>query len=339
MMHARIINACTLLLACTLAPSAAADPIVLRMATPAPDGTAWARELKAFSREVAATTDGAVQVKWYLGGVAGDEVEIGERIRRGQLDGLASGGMLCERLAPTMRALHIPGLFADRAAAAYVTKRLFPLLEQETLRAGFVLIAHVTLGPTVVFTRMPVHTVADLRKVRLWRWDLDDVGRAVTQEMGLQLVPGSLEEAGRAYDQGRIDGFLSIPTAALAFQWSAQASYLLNLQLDFLEGCLLVADRAFDELPLEAQREVRSAAVKLQARLDAVSRQQDEALLSGLFARQGLKLLPLTDSMRSEFFERARAARERLGDKLVPKALLVRVLEELAEYRVEHPSR
>ena len=58
----------------------AAEPTVLRMAAIAPEGTSWARELKAFARNLERATDGAVRVKWYLGGVAGDEAEEVERI-------------------------------------------------------------------------------------------------------------------------------------------------------------------------------------------------------------------------------------------------------------------
>jgi hypothetical protein len=66
------------------------------------------------------------------------------------------------------------------------------------------------------------------------------------------------------------------------------------------------------------------------------TRASDDQLLSSLFARQGLKTVPLSEAFRSEFFEAARAARTRLGDKLVPAPLLNRVLQVLADYRAEH---
>src|SRR5262249_279368 len=128
---------CSLLMSAT----ALAEPRwTLRMATPAPEGTAWAREIKAFSREVEAGPHGEVRMKWYLGGIGGDELEIGERIRRDQLDGAGAGGMLCERLAPSMRVLRLLGVFQSRAEAAYVMQRLQPSLEAEFAKSGFSLI-------------------------------------------------------------------------------------------------------------------------------------------------------------------------------------------------------
>ena len=49
---------------------------VLRFATVIPQGTVWAREMQAFARDVAdGSTNNQVQLKWYLGGIAGDDFE------------------------------------------------------------------------------------------------------------------------------------------------------------------------------------------------------------------------------------------------------------------------
>ncbi len=45
--------------------TAAAEPVTLRLASVAPEGTAFARELRAFGREVQAATHDTVTVKWY----------------------------------------------------------------------------------------------------------------------------------------------------------------------------------------------------------------------------------------------------------------------------------
>src|SRR3954464_12165284 len=88
-------------------------PPSLRMATLVPDGTAWARELKAFAREV---EDGAsLKVKIYWGGIAGDEREMVSRARRGQLDAIA-GAAVCTELAPSLQVTRLQGLFPNRDA-------------------------------------------------------------------------------------------------------------------------------------------------------------------------------------------------------------------------------
>lgn len=86
-MRLRQIVAPMALLLC--AATAAAEPHVIRLSSVAPEGTGWARLLRSFTRDVESATGGDVKVKWYLGGIAGDEVRVLERIRRDQLDGAA----------------------------------------------------------------------------------------------------------------------------------------------------------------------------------------------------------------------------------------------------------
>ena len=131
---------------------------------------------------------------------------------------------------------------------------------------------------------------------------------------------------------------MAVPTAALAFQWSAQARYVTDLRAGFLRGCMLIDTRTFDSLPVVAQQALRTANAKLIARLEDLGRSMDQALLTNLFEKQGLHTVQVSRAFRAEFFDATRAVRERLGDKLVPAALLQRVLGMLADYRAEHAN-
>ena len=99
---------------------------------------------------------------------------------------------------------------------------------------------------------------------------------------------------------------------------------------------MVVANRAFDGLDSESQQALRAAAAKLQARFEDLGRTQDEALLNGLFARQGLHAVPLSAESRSEFFAAAADVREKLGERLISRDLLQKVQSLLADYRAQH---
>jgi TRAP-type C4-dicarboxylate transport system substrate-binding protein len=320
------------------APAAAEQKIVLRMASPAPDGTAWAREARAFARDVENLTHGTVGIKYYLGGITGDEFETAERIRRGQLDGIASSGMLCQKLAPSMRVLRVLGLFQNRDESAYISGRLRSVFDEELRHAGFINVGELGIGPDVIFSRTPIRSMAELRQTRLWIWDLDEMYKLQLAAIGMKVVATPIEKAGRHYEQGALDGFIAVPTAALAFQWSAQVKNVTDLRVGFLRGCFLFSARSFDQLPSSAQEALRVAHAKLLARLEDLGRAQDQALLDGLFEKQGVKRGDPPSSFRAEFFDATRQMRERLGKQLVPDALLTRVLSMLADYRAEHGS-
>jgi TRAP-type C4-dicarboxylate transport system substrate-binding protein len=321
------------------ATAARADEVTLRLGTMAPDGTSWARELNAFARDVELRTKGQVHIKFYFGGITGDEPGMGQRIRRGQLDGAASGGPLCESLAPSMRVMRVVGLLTTQSEATYVASRLWPVLEGEMHKNGMVGLGTSTLGPHIIFSRTPIRSMAELRKTRFWIWDRDDVLRYELEKLGANVLALPVADALRAYDEHQIDGFIAPASVALAFQWSAATRYVTDLRLDYITACMVIADRAFDPLPSPVRDVIRSAGARLAVRFADLGRQQDAMLLNGLFRKQGLTTVPVDPRFASEFFELARATREKIDPRLVPAQLLARVLGILADYRATQASR
>jgi len=322
-----------LVVVCALLATVAAhaDSTVLRMATVAPEGTAWSREFRAFGREVTYATGDKVHIKWYFSGVAGDERECVQRIKREQLDGAIGSGNLCAELAPSMRALAIAGLFHDADEAISVMNRMKPHLDAEFFKSGFINVAEAGMGFHVLLSRTPIRTLADLKKSRYWVWDLDQT--LVNQLPDIvHLVPLPVEGAARAFDENKVDGFIALPTASLACQWSTQAHYYSPLKVSFLPGCMVISVRAFDSLSSSAQQEIRAAAAKLQLRIEDAAKGQDQLLLSGLFARQGLQASPLSEAFVADFTRAAHEAEERV-DKILPPGARSEVTKLLGEYR------
>jgi TRAP-type C4-dicarboxylate transport system substrate-binding protein len=306
----------------------------LKLASIIPEGTPWARELRNLARATELLTEGRVHIKWYLGGAAGDEREEIARIRKGQLDGAILGNV-CQGIAPTMRIGSLPGVFQNRDEVREVMSRLLPTLVAEAHQSGFALAATAGQGPVVFFTRTPARTLKELQKLKLWVWDMDRIALEAGREMGLQMVPLDLYEAGRAYDDGRVDGFYAIPGAALAWQWFTQARYVIDLRGNHLTGCLVIAEPAYAKIPPQYRTAFQGAAARTAEGIEVAGRKMDDALLGGLFEKQGLKRVPVSDSFRAEYFAAARAARERVAQRLGLGEVVDRALRVLADYRAE----
>jgi TRAP-type C4-dicarboxylate transport system substrate-binding protein len=304
------------------------------MAAYAPEGTIWARQFHAFDREVQAATGGKVQIKWYLGGIAGDEATALARVRKGQLDGEA-GALFCEELAPSIRVGRVVGLFRNRDEWHHVMGRLRKDLDRELQKSGFVNLGIGTFGNILMFSRDPIRTIADLQRERFWVYDLDTVTQAMLRQMGANLAPLPVDDGLKAYDERRVDGFLVTAAIALAFQFSARTRYYSDLAVGILPGCIVIAQRAFDPLSLDEKAAIMDAAAHFQARFEELGREQDDALLGGLFQRQGLRETKADPVLREAFFEAAHAAREKLGAGLVSEELLQRVLTWLADFRAD----
>jgi TRAP-type C4-dicarboxylate transport system substrate-binding protein len=320
--------------ALSAASSAWGEARTLRFASIVPEGTSWARTLKSFARDVNAATNGQVSIKWVLGGIAGDELTALERVRHGQLDGM-SGAFFCMRLAPSMRVARIIGLFRNRAEVSHVLSRLRPTLDEEFRRSGFTAISVSVTGVAIIFSQKPVRSLTDLRHGTTWMFDQDEVWALELPELGLRTVPLPVEQVARALDEGRVDIVVGAPSSALAYQWAPRVKYFSDLEVALLPSCAVIANRAIDELPLEHQQALRFAATKATGVYNELGEREDAQLLGGLFERQGMTRVPADAAFRGEFFDAAQTVRNRLGGKLVPQALMQRVLGMLADFRAE----
>ncbi|HWE28647.1 MAG TPA: TRAP transporter substrate-binding protein DctP [Polyangia bacterium] len=316
----------------TIGAAAHAEPVTLRMAAIAPDGTEWARALRAFSQEVEAQSHGELRMKWYLGGVAGDELAVLDRIKRGQLDGEA-GAIFCQRLAPSLRAARLPAMYRTRQEAIYVMGRLKPVLDEEFRKAGFANLGESVFGLDVLFSRMPIRSFDELVATRLWAWNLDPMWQVSASEIGFPTVVTTIEEHSPAWRKKQYDAFFTVPGAALAYQWSTEASYVTDLAATVLPACLVVSNAAMDPLPLELRQVLVTSSAKFMHRFNDLSERLDDSLLGGLFGKQGLTRIIASPELHAQFEAAAKRARDKLGPALIAPGLLATIEKMLDEYR------
>jgi TRAP-type C4-dicarboxylate transport system substrate-binding protein len=315
-----------------LARSAAAEPTMLRMAAIAPDGTLWAHAMKGFARAVEAGTGGEVKIKYYFGGIAGDEPTALERARKGQLSG-AMGALMCEQLAPSLRVLRVPGLIRTRAEGMHVVNVLHGEIAAEMKGNGFTYLGAAGFGLDVPFTRRPVTNLAELRATPLWLREHDDVMRTVLGGLGMQLHSLPHDQASRAYEEKRVDGFIAPPASALSFQWSSQAHAFTDFKLAYLVACGAITNAVFDALPTAHKEQIMTQAATLEQRFEEANVSFDQKLLDRLFVKKGLARVEPSAAFRRELQAELDARRKTIPPELVPAALIERIATALDQYR------
>ena len=67
--------------------SASVSAATLKIATLAPAGTTWMNEMKAGAQQIKQRTAGRVKLKFYPGGVMGNDQSVHRKIKIGQLQG------------------------------------------------------------------------------------------------------------------------------------------------------------------------------------------------------------------------------------------------------------
>jgi len=97
----------------------------LKMATVAPDGLAWIKQLRTAMKAIDQETEGRVKFKLYPGGVQGDDSTVLRKMRIGQLQGgaLAAGALI--RFYTDLQIYNMPLQFKNSNEVQHV--RLYSL--------------------------------------------------------------------------------------------------------------------------------------------------------------------------------------------------------------------
>ena len=166
----------------------AASAADLKIATVAPDGSHWMQQMRAGADEIKTRTDGRVTIKFYPGGVMGNDSQVLRKIRAASYRAAAlTAGGLAERYA-ALNLYGIPLMFRSLdevdavRSAARSAGRSGP-------RAGWLrelrLHRRRLREPA---SNEPIHSVNEMRRKKVWVPDGDEISFLAMQELGLSPV-------------------------------------------------------------------------------------------------------------------------------------------------------
>ena len=121
----------------SLCMAAAAQAATLKIATVTPEGSQWMKEMRASAKEIRELTDGRVQIKYYGGGVMGDDDKVLGKIRIGALHGGAFTPSALAARYPDLNLYGLPLVFETEDEAAYVRERLTPPTRTASARGRY----------------------------------------------------------------------------------------------------------------------------------------------------------------------------------------------------------
>lgn len=197
-----------------------AKKLKVKFGTVAPAGTPWAQTLEDIKNRVAKASENKIQIKTYLGGQLGGELEILQKIRRGNVQG---GGLTSGALAsvvPEMDVLELPYIFESFEEADYILdNHLFEPFKKLFAKKDLVLISWAENGwRNLGHKDKAIKSPEDLKgekmrsqesKVHLAFWDaLQAAPQAIS-------VPQTLP----ALQTGVVKGFDNTPLFTLAAEW------------------------------------------------------------------------------------------------------------------------
>lgn len=313
-----------------------AGAITLKIATAAPEGTSWMKEMRAGAEEIAARTDGRVTFRFYPGGVMGNDASVLRKIRIGQLHGAAvtSGGLA--DIYNDVQIYGLPFFFRSHDEVDYVRKRMDPMILDGLKQRGFIAIGLADGGFAYLMSRHPLRKSSDLKGRKVWAPQGDRVSHAGFEAIGISAIPLPLIDVITGLQTGLVDTVGASPMGAIALQWHTRVKYVADAPLVYLFGGLVLKRTDFESLLPQDQTFVREVMDRVFARLSERNRRDNESSRNAL-RNQGIQFI----TPAPEGWDEMRASVSEAMDALASEGVFSRTALEtlrghLETYRLSH---
>lgn len=278
-----------------------AEPIEMKIATVAPEGTPWEKQLRNVKAHIERESGGRIKVRLFLGGSLGGEKTLVRRTSAGSIQCFAGSTAALGSVVDEMNVIEAPYLFSSTAEAdAALDGPARPLVEAALAARGFRFGIWAENGFRSWFTReRPIATPSDLSGLRM-RSQEAEVHLATYRAFGATPVPIDVTNVLTSLQTGVVDGFDNTPLFAFATSWYQAVSYLTLSEHSYQPGILVYSGEWFNALPADLQTMLTSLPASMTTEGREGVRRMDPVLISNL-ERAGVTVRRLSASERAAF--------------------------------------
>lgn len=289
----------------------------LKIATLAPEGSAWMSAMREAAQEVESASSGRVKIKFYPGGVMGNDSTVIKKIRLGQLQGGALTATELASIAPNAPIYGLPFLFSDLDQVGAARQALDDKLAAELRAKGYRMISISGVGFAYLMSNRDIASREALQASKVWVPQGDLIAERTFRAGGISPVPLPLADVFTALQSGLIDTVGNTPAGAIALQWHGGLKQILDLPLTYVAGFVVVDERAFGKLSAEDQQVLLAAFRRGGERIDQNNREADAQALEAL-VELGVEKVAVSE----QEVLRWRQIGEQVGEQLVSEGKL-----------------
>ena len=282
-----------------------------KIATLSPEGSVWMQKMREGAGELARKTDNRVTIKYYPGGVMGDDKSVLRKIRIGQLHGGAVVGGSLSRFYPDNQIYNLPLKFRSFEEVDYVRKHLDQRIIEGLEEGGFVTFGIAEGGFAYVMSTVPIRTVREMRHQKVWIPDNDTMILETVKAFDITPFPLSIADVQAGLQTGLINTVTTPPIGALALQWHTRIKYLMYEPFLYIYGVLAVDCKAFKKISAYDQQIFREIMGRIFREIDHLNREDNIKALEAL-RKQGIEFIKPSGEALEKWYADAEAVPKRL---------------------------
>ena len=319
------------------------DPVRITIGTLAPPGTPWITvpETTAIPK-MERLSEGKVLIKIYSGGVMGEDTDILDKMRAGQIDGCGCTALGVLAASPEASVLLLPGLFKSYDEVDYICKKFRKRLDKAFEQKGYILASLIDTGHFYLFSKNRCNGLADLPKQHFLSW-FGTIEMTLYQGLGIESVPVAVPDVASAFSAGQADAMLAPAAWMLGMQVYQYTNFYLTPPLLFSPTAVFVTNQTreriqqqlglSDQFAFNVQELIVSEITAIETEWNRQIRNYEEKSLKAFENKCGMKAMTFTSEDRQAIEKISREVQEKLSGKIITKELRDDISRALTEYR------
>lgn len=317
---------------------AGAQAVTVKIATLVPTNSSWFLVLKEVADRWAKVSNGRVKVILYGGGTKGDDPEVVQAMRLGELQGAVLTSVGVAEIEKSVYALSIPMAYDSYEEVYAVLEKMRPRLEAAIESKGFVVLNWADAGWLHFFTKRPVATPDDLKKLKLFQWAGDPKTLELWKAAGFNPRPAASTELLTGLQTNLFEACSLSPQIAVIGRYYDKAPYMTDLNWALLLGATVITKDTWAKIPADVKPDLMKAMREAGARLQADIRQSGEKDVQAMKGA-GLTVVPVDANVRSLWRKTLEAAYPRIRGDFVPAEAFDEAMRFRDEYRKTAPRK
>ena len=242
----------------------------IKIATIAPNQSAWMGEMRDAAKIVKERTAGRVNLKFYGGGVQGTPPKILQKIKIGQLHGGMFAPADFVKTYGDINMYGLPFAFESWEEMRYVREQM-----DANLAAGFGKLNFTTFGFVgsfaIILSNEPVRNQSDLRGKKFWLPEGDSITFEALKALNLSLVSLPITDVLTGLQTGLLDMAAIPPEVAIALQWHTRVKFFTDMPVLYAMSFLAIDERTLNKLSDDDQAILAEVLAASFAKMDAKS--------------------------------------------------------------------
>jgi TRAP-type C4-dicarboxylate transport system substrate-binding protein len=312
---------------------AAQAQILVKVGSLVPAGTKWRDILAEGFSKWGKLSGGKVKVQLYWG-TQGDDPDLVRKMNLGTLNAAVLTSVGLAEIDKSIYALSVPMMYKDYDEVYAVFEKMRPKIEGNMEARGFVALNWMDGGWLHFFTKKPVASPDDMKKLVLFQWQGDAKTNEIWKAAGFNPRPGATADLVTGLQTGLYEAFTVSSQIAVIMRYYENAKNMSDLNWAVIMGGTVIKKDVWDRIPADLKPALKQAMLDAGGNLRTSIRQDAVTDVQSMKAR-GLNVVAVDDKN----YELWRASVDKAKAKIRGDFAPAEAYDEALKYRDEYRSQ